>query len=492
MSNHFIKTLQLDLTANSEKEGFKFQQEFSALVRTKLGQKMEDIFDEFGRDQDIRIDNLELEVQGVEAKNWEEDFIEKFSQQLIVKLKELQSNSASTPSSTIPSKLNKWKSFLFFLKNSYFPWHNNQLTISTLDNFLLKKIESNKALILLVNQINDDPISLQRLINHLKTPTLDFIFDKLSRGQFSFLPFYKVVEKTFSKRWNRNEVKLEIWKIAFQSLFKNPPERIGSENFKNKLHSDVIINSIAHFSKNKITNQSIQKIEPLLFEELKSNFSTSKIKLSDSVKSLFQQNKFHHKSFSKKDIFPKTEDQLPNLESKNNSMDEIIKEGIFIQNAGLVLLNPYLQMLLDRMELIEGKNFKSESEQNQAALIIQYLVTSEFSSMENELVFNKLLCNIPLEKPIPTEFILDKNQIELCDGLLNAIIQNWSALKNTSIQGLRESFLNRNGKLTKKENGDWHLQVESKSFDILLQSLPWAISIIKLPWMENKIMVDWQ
>ena len=173
-------------------------------------------------------------------------------------------------------------------------------------------------------------------------------------------------------------------------------------------------------------------------------------------------------------------------------MDEIFKEGIFIQNAGLVLLNPYLTMLLERMELTEGKNFKSEVEQNQAALILQYLITSEFSSMENELVFNKILCNIPLEKPIPTDLVLNESQIKLCNGLLKAVIHNWKKLGNTSIEGLRESFLNRNGKLSRKENGDWLLQVESKPFDMLLQSLPWTISIIKLPWMENMMTVDWQ
>ncbi|MFK7771551.1 MAG: contractile injection system tape measure protein [Saprospiraceae bacterium] len=492
MSNHFIKTLSLDLTANSEKEGFKFQQEFSELVRTKLSQKMEDIFDEFGKDQDIRIENLELEVQGVEAENWEEDFMEKFSQQLIKKLKELKLNSTSFPSSTNPTSLTRWESFLFFLKNGFFPWHENDLTINTLDNFVIKEIESNQALILLVKKIKNDSIAMQRLINHLQISTLDTIFDRLCRGEVSFIPFYEVLEKTYSKKWDRTKIKLEIWTIAFQSLLRNPPERVGIKRFKNKLHLEVITKSFFYFSRKKIITQTSQKKDYLLFEELKANFIQSNLVLSDSVKNLFQQNEIHQKSFSKEEISPKTNHQSSTLEPNNSSMDEIIKEGIFIPNAGLVLLHPYIQMLFDKMELTENKNFKGETDQNQAALVLQYLATGKFSFMEHELAFNKILCNIPIENPIATELTLNEDQIELCDGLLNAIIGHWKILGETSIAALRETFIQRNGKLSIKENGDWSLQVESKSLDILLDSLPWTISVMKLPWMEKMITVNWR
>lgn len=492
MSNHYIKTIRLDLTANSEKEGFRLQQGFSELVRTKLNQKMEDIFDEFGKDQNIRIENLELEVQGVEAENWEEDFIKKFSQQLIAQLKNWQANSTSSPSSTIPTALSPWKSFLFFLEKGHFPWRSNQLTVNTLDEFIKKETESNQSLILLVNQIKDDPISLQRLIHQLPISTLDFIFDKLSKGEMSFISFYKILEKTFSKRWNRNEVKLGIWSIAFHTLFKNPPERIGIENFKNKLQLEVLTKTVAIFSKKKRNGPIIQKLTEVIFNELKLNFNQSKLKLSDATKSFFQQNKFNNKSFTKKEILQKKKTQSSKTELNNNSIDKIIGEGIFISNAGIVLLNPYLKMFFNRLGLTENNNFKSKTDQNQAALILQYLVTGEFSSMESDLSCNKILCNIPLEQPIPTELTLDENQIELCDGLLKAVIKNWEKLGNTSVEGLRNSFLIRNGKLSKKENNDWQLQVESKSFDILLSSLPWAISIIKLPWMEKMMTVDWQ
>lgn len=489
MSNHFINTIKLDLTANSKKEDFELQQGFSKLIRTRLSQKMEEIFDEFGSDQNIRIDKLELEIKGVEAENWEEDFTEKFIVQLRAKIKKLQSNSTSFPSSTIALDHADWVSFLFFLKNGILPWHSNQLTINDLEDLIRKEIESSFSLQQLEKQLKSGSNSLKRLIHQLSISTLELILEKISKVEITFLPFYKVLENTYSNWFDKNEIKLEIWNIAFQLLLHT---KKGKENFKNKFQFQIITLSIAHFTNKKLEIKSGQKNENYLFNELKSNLLNSNIELNKSVKVLFQQKSYLKKSFPKKNTPIKTKKKHSNVVDKNDSIEKIMEQGTFINNAGLIILWPFLKLFFERIEMVEDNIFKSELKQNQAALILQYLATKKLLSFENELVLNKVLCNIPFEKPISTELSLEQDQIDLCESLLNAVIQNWGQLGNTSIQGLRETFINRPGKLSKKENGDWLLQVESKPFDVLLSSLPWTISIIKLPWMDQKIMVDWQ
>ena len=76
------------------------------------------------------------------------------------------------------------------------------------------------------------------------------------------------------------------------------------------------------------------------------------------------------------------------------------------------------------------------------------------------------------------------------DEMLQSLIEYWSVLKNTSVDGLRESFLKRSGKLSLK-NKQWLLQIEQRSYDMLLQQLPWSISMIKLPWMANLLVTEW-
>jgi hypothetical protein len=74
--------------------------------------------------------------------------------------------------------------------------------------------------------------------------------------------------------------------------------------------------------------------------------------------------------------------------------------------------------------------------------------------------------------------------------MLSEVIRHWSVLKNTSVAGLRETFLQREGRISPAANG-WKLQIERKTVDVLLGKLPWGIGIIKLPWMNELMYVDW-
>jgi hypothetical protein len=76
------------------------------------------------------------------------------------------------------------------------------------------------------------------------------------------------------------------------------------------------------------------------------------------------------------------------------------------------------------------------------------------------------------------------------EDMLSTAISYWTALKNTSPDGLREGFLLRSGKLSHKFD-EWFLFVEQKTLDVLLQQLPWTIGFIKLPWMNKMLKVEW-
>lgn len=50
--------------------------------------------------------------------------------------------------------------------------------------------------------------------------------------------------------------------------------------------------------------------------------------------------------------------------------------------------------------------------------------------------------------------------------------------------------MNRKGLIQQKEDG-YLLQVEKKSIDILIESLPFSLFTIKLPWNEQIIYTEW-
>ena len=167
-------------------------------------------------------------------------------------------------------------------------------------------------------------------------------------------------------------------------------------------------------------------------------------------------------------------------------------EFFFIKNAGAVILWPFLSTYFQRLGLLnEKKKFKSVTEAEVAVHLVEYLATHNSVTPEHLLVFNKVLCGLPLEHPIPKEVTFPEGAKDMGESLLRAVIQQWSALKNTSEDGLRGGFLIRDGRLTKEEN-NWKIRVDAKPYDLLVERLPWSLNMIRLPWNPYFIYTEWR
>jgi hypothetical protein len=171
--------------------------------------------------------------------------------------------------------------------------------------------------------------------------------------------------------------------------------------------------------------------------------------------------------------------------------EEVTEEGIYVGHAGLILTNPFLSTLFHRLGLWDGAAFASLEARQRAVLLLYYLSTGEDRGPEYALVFPKLLCGYALEMPMPGELVLTAGECAEADVLLENVVLRWEKLGNTSIAGLREGFLQRNGKLTDRA-GRLTLQVEASAIDVLLDYLSWNISLVKLPWLKDILYVDWR
>jgi hypothetical protein len=175
--------------------------------------------------------------------------------------------------------------------------------------------------------------------------------------------------------------------------------------------------------------------------------------------------------------------------------DEIRREPIYIGNAGLVLANPFLPHLFDALGLL-GRNeagkprLRDEAAASRAVHLLQYLVDGRTDCPEPLLALNKVMCGMPVAAPVEREIEATDLERETCDMLLRSIVENWPILRNTSIAGLRETFLQRDGKLTYGEVG-WRLQVQRKTLDILVDQVPWSIGVVFHAWMPAALHVTW-
>lgn len=166
-------------------------------------------------------------------------------------------------------------------------------------------------------------------------------------------------------------------------------------------------------------------------------------------------------------------------------------ESIRVGNAGLALLAPWLPRLFEQLGFLEDRSFKDRATAERAVHCLQFLVDGSSASPEYLLVLNKILCGIRPGKPIRRGIELTAAEVEQLEGLLVALTQHWKALENTSIDGLRETFLQRGGGLERRDDA-WRLTVDPGPFDVLLDQLPWAYSMIKFGWMDRVIYVDWR
>ena len=166
-------------------------------------------------------------------------------------------------------------------------------------------------------------------------------------------------------------------------------------------------------------------------------------------------------------------------------------EGIFIVHAGTILLHPFLKSLFSRLGLLNGNQFTSRRHQVEAVGLIHYLASGRTIAEEYELALAKILCAFSLEEPLDLPESYPPEYLQEADDLLAAAIAQWSILKNTSVEGLRDGFLQRGGKLFSK-NGNLWLQVEKNAIDILLDYLPWNLGMVKLPWLRDVLRVEWR
>lgn len=191
------------------------------------------------------------------------------------------------------------------------------------------------------------------------------------------------------------------------------------------------------------------------------------------------------------------EEELHLTDAEQALEESVLPEYIEVPNAGLCLLAVWFTRLFGMLGLLEEKedgkkDLKDAEARIRAIFILQRIVTGEPREYkEQELAFNRILTGCPFYVPLPKTLTLTSQEIQTVESMLSGVKSNWDKLKNTSVKGFQHSFIERPGKLEQRED-KWVLYVENRSYDILLDTLPWSYRQIRLPWLKKKINVIWR
>jgi len=166
-------------------------------------------------------------------------------------------------------------------------------------------------------------------------------------------------------------------------------------------------------------------------------------------------------------------------------------DRIWVEYAGIVLLSPYLPILFTRLGLIGEENFMDTDSKIKAVFLLHYLVTGKIEMEEPYAFLYRILTGMENTIPLPRVLELTGEEKEIALSLLQNVLRQWEKLQNTSVAGLRESFLQRSGMLLKQDD-HWLLTIEEKTYDILIDWIPWSFKMIRYSWMDQLIRVKWR
>ncbi|HEY1010170.1 MAG: contractile injection system tape measure protein [Daejeonella sp.] len=249
---------------------------------------------------------------------------------------------------------------------------------------------------------------------------------------------------------------------------------------EDKQNDTVIGASLADIRHEIAAYTSFNRISGKLIEGLNESYASSLKELIPDIESQLE---------AERKIFTQ---EIEQGDSENEEKKDLFSEHdkMYVHNAGLVILHPFLSTYFSRLQMLANGDFINEAMRHRAVMLLQYLAFGTETGEEHELVLNKLLCNLSVEEPIITTIELTDQERTISAELLKAVIAQWDKLKNSSPESLQASFIQRDGALFKTDD-TWNLKVEQRGYDVLLQTLPWGLGMVKTPWMTNFIIIEW-
>lgn len=288
-------------------------------------------------------------------------------------------------------------------------------------------------------------------------------------------------------------VSLHFQKEISKRLLNNTaqkPKEIENKTVLKTQHATTLA-TISKDGSNKSEKKNSETPQSKSINMSENNFE-NQLKSYDNLKNGISTDKLQENNLAQTDIdksFTEHDNKVPNEISKEPIIEKLGTK-FYVQNAGLVLLHPFISTLLEFTDLVKEHKFINEDSLFRAIHLLQYMIDGKAEHEEHLLTLNKIICGAHLNHSLPKEIDFNEKELNMADELFKVIFQRWDKMKNSTVDGFRQNFLQRSGMLIKMEDG-WTLRVEQRGYDMLLQTIPWAYGMVKLPWMSEFLYVEW-
>lgn len=469
---HIIHKLNLDIEVQDERLARNMYQRAGSILQDYVLPQLEMLLKEYNKeDVHIRLDKLDINLNVDRPSSLEEMIKEQLAVAIVKELETIihtdehnedQANKQLRRPASEDERITE--AFLWFLQYGTLPWWIADNTVfAKSENIINAIILTEETFVpLFVKNLEAFPVMQKRLLLQFDAILLTYLLSLIvSLEIFSIVTRYeqKIIELAKEKSEHRS--KQWYW-VKVWSLYP--------------VHELLTVNK----------EQLEQKLDQLLYVISK---RTTERQLSDQLSEtlmpeLFDLNNINGEPDS--DVALKQKDKADKAETKFTE----VEDGLLGSNAGLVLLHPFLQYFFKELGLLENDKFINNRSRDIGVHLLHYLATGKAHAPDFDLVFEKYLCGMKVSQVTYRFVSLSEHMKTEAVSLLHAVVKHWSVLKNTSIEGLREGFLQRKGKLIVTGNSS-RIMMEQNTLDILLQQVPWNISLLKLPWIDHLIHVEW-
>ena len=529
MSNlpHRIRKLHCLVSTGSQTEAFAIRQNLHDRWQDTLLPAFENAFDEItGSDRIIHIPKLELHIKVTSEQELLDVLPELIQQQLKEQLQSINLQSISTtPTQSgevwqeITAQQNQFEILMHYLRRGSLLWQVSYASTSEIAIDLKETCRQQRSQ--LVTHLQNQPeigAFYFRLFQLLpETEVLEICLALSDRFApewgAAITEFIRFVSTTGQRHLNQTTQWQLVADILSASLSQSPQQlryNLSQPHFSrvvDKVISQLGINradflaflpanALVLFQTQPNSNQpdtlAISPPDSENYQIISASSATMRSPLDLDLDTSLDSN-----SFENRDTHPNRyiESGLPNLELvlpiEINLIDN--KFSLFVNYAGLVLIHPFISPLFEATGIKETNSYAiADVQMSRAAALLHFLATGQEEIYEYELGLIKILLGLEPETPVLVGAgLIQDSDREEAETVLQSAISYWTVLGNTSTDGIRSSFLQRSGLLRKTEDG-WSLNVEHQSFDMLLEQLPWTISIIKLSWMKYPLYTEWQ
>ncbi len=493
---HTINTLKLEVTCPSEEEAFALRTTLSQNLASEVSMALEEVCaDRIGDDEWILIDKLEITLDRFNAATFFSEFPASLRRQLEQELSKAfasrvsKRGQGSMDISVLPLVIS-------FLRFGTFPWWGESLGKSI--DELIKEL------------LTAEPQAFQAFLidNRFIAPIWKRIELQLTDGRkqeiIELLPELQEVAKelialaitaitaiiaTDTKTAPANStipsaIQESLRSVILSLVLSEVPGIFAAVD--RKAYAVNLFKQM-EYRLSDVTSAASRVDTHSIIQSVLSSASGRTIELGIQLEG---QASLTH-ALSSSDTMPNdTSPDAMAMFSKEQNAGITEEQKYIVRRSGIALLAPFLKPLFTHTGLLQESKWVSHEAQYRAVHLLYFLSTGMQYPPEQEVLLEKIFCGLPMEEPVPRIIDLTTEETAECESLLRAVVQHWSALKTTSIAGLRQAFLQRGGILMRK-GSDWNLAVERKTLDVLLDQIPWGFSTIGFPWNRYLIFVQW-